>query len=104
MLSRRHYQEIAKIIAESRWEWDPVGYIQENLSSYFAQENPRFDKEKFLAACHEHEHDYLRSTYCGAMVCDRCGDHQGFDRCYCGWAVSGGNGRQELIEMGENID
>jgi hypothetical protein len=47
---------------------------------------------------------YERSRECGAKVCNRCGDHKGLARCYCGWAVSGGNGRQELIEMGETID
>jgi hypothetical protein len=26
------------------------------------------------------------------------------DRCYCGWSVSGGNGREELEEMGEVIE
>jgi len=25
-------------------------------------------------------------------------------RCYCGWASSGGDGRKELLEMGETID
>jgi len=48
---------------------------------------------------------------CGAFVCDRdeCGCHQGasgqeLTRCYCGWSASGGSGRQELEEMGEQID
>ena len=25
-------------------------------------------------------------------------------RCYCGWAADGGNGRQQLVEMGENVE
>lgn len=42
--------------------------------------------------------------YCAAYVCQACGNHQGLDRCYCGWSVCGGDGRRELIEMGETID
>lgn len=44
------------------------------------------------------------SNHCAAYVCDRCGNHVGLDRCYCGWSASGGDGRTELIEMGEVID
>ena len=43
-------------------------------------------------------------NYCGARVCPDCGHHNGLTRCYCGWSESGGNGRQELEEMGETID
>lgn len=46
--------------------------------------------------------DYSES--CGAYVCGECGHHVKLVRCFCGWSASGGNGRQELIEMGENID
>jgi len=41
---------------------------------------------------------------CAAYVCYECDDHKGLARCYCGWAASGGNGRRELVDMGENID
>jgi len=51
-----------------------------------------------------HSHVYIFSRYCGAHVCDDCGDHKGLARCYCGWAASGGNGRQELIELCETIE
>jgi hypothetical protein len=44
------------------------------------------------------------SRYCGAWVCDECGQHQGLARCYCGWSLTSDNGRTELIEMGETID
>lgn len=43
------------------------------------------------------------ADYCGAYVCDRCEQHKGLARCYCGWATSGGDGRRELIDMGETI-
>ena len=44
------------------------------------------------------------SRYCGAYVCDGCEYHDGLARCYCGWSLSGGNGYQELVEMGEQIE
>lgn len=44
------------------------------------------------------------SKYCAAFVCNSCLNHVGLARCYCGWSESGGNGRQELIEMGETIE
>jgi len=43
------------------------------------------------------------SDYCGVWVCDDCDDHEGLVRCYCGWSLSGNNGRSELEEMGEVI-
>jgi len=47
---------------------------------------------------------YELDGYCGAWVCSECGNHWGLARCYCGWSRSGGDGRRELIEMGERID
>jgi hypothetical protein len=41
---------------------------------------------------------------CAAYVCDRCSRHKGLVRCWCGWSESGGDGRAELEEMGEQID
>lgn len=38
---------------------------------------------------------------CGAWVCDTCENHVGLARCFCGWSASGGNGYEELLEMGE---
>ncbi len=40
---------------------------------------------------------------CGVRVCS-CGHHQGLVRCFCGWAVDGGDGRAQLVEMGEVVD
>lgn len=53
------------------------------------------------AGCQGH---YYFQRYCGAYVCDTCDDHKGLARCYCGWSAGGGNGRQQLEEMGEQID
>jgi len=64
-----------------------------------------------------HQHGkWVLSESCGAWICSGlCGAHftyQGKDkepgpmlaRCYCGWAADGGNGRQQLVEMGENVE
>lgn len=47
---------------------------------------------------------YFFANYCGAKVCVDCGNHKGLARCFCGWSASGGDGRRELLEMGETID
>ena len=47
---------------------------------------------------------YEFQFYCGAKVCTECGDHKHLARCYCGWAADGGNGYNQLIELGEVID
>ncbi len=41
---------------------------------------------------------------CGCMICNRCDDHKGLCRCFCGWAASGGDGYQELLDEGEVIE
>lgn len=48
--------------------------------------------------------DYEFRNYCGAHVCLDCDNHKGLVRCYCGWALSGGDGYAELEEMGETIE
>jgi hypothetical protein len=48
--------------------------------------------------------DTFRSRSCGVNVCHDCGHHERLVRCFCGWAASGGNGRAELVELGETID
>lgn len=54
--------------------------------------------------CHKCGGTVQFDKYCGAYVCCRCGHHQGLCRCYCGWAADGGNGLQQLRELGENVD
>ncbi len=48
--------------------------------------------------------EYALDRNCGAWVCVDCSAHKGLARCFCGWAESGGDGRQELVEMGETIE
>jgi hypothetical protein len=51
-------------------------------------------------------HEYPEKVHvkCGALVCYSCGHHDRIARCFCGWAIDGGNGRRQLEEMGETID
>jgi hypothetical protein len=61
------------------------------------------DKEKVSKSCEcGGEYEFLR--YCGVDVCEKCDKHRGLTRCFCGWSESGGDGRQELEEMGETIE
>lgn len=62
MSSKRDYVAVARIIRDARDDWgspttrdDPVstalGQVASGLCSVFASDNPRFDRERFLAAC-----------------------------------------------------
>lgn len=44
------------------------------------------DAEDIMACLHS----YTFSAYCGVEVCDKCGDHKGLARCYCGWNLAAG--------------
>jgi hypothetical protein len=44
------------------------------------------------------------SKHCAAWICEKCNNHKGLTRCYCGWSESGQDGRKELEEMGETIE
>jgi len=49
----------------------------------------------------QHEHEFYFSSYCGVNICTICEFHKELARCYCGWSASGGDGYQELMEMGD---
>lgn len=44
------------------------------------------------------------NKYCGAFLCDKCSNHKGMERCFCGWSLSGRNGYTELLELSEVIE
>ena len=48
--------------------------------------------------CKPNEHDYVWSKYCGAQVCDKCDDHKGLARCYCGWNTGGNRLEDDIGE------
>lgn len=56
--------------------------------------------DKCICGCRE----WTLSRSCGVWVCDNCDYHSGLVRCYCGWALDGGDGYEQLIEAGENIE
>jgi hypothetical protein len=35
--------------------------------------------------CRKCNGTYSFNSYCGAFVCDKCGDHHGLGQCFCGW-------------------
>ena len=51
-----------------------------------------------------HKHEYVFVDDCSSNVCMDCNSHQGLERCYCGWASSGGDGYKELLDLGEHPD
>lgn len=54
MFTRKHYRAIAKILKNHDDFIERVNKytsLCNDLADYFASDNPRFDREKFLAAC-----------------------------------------------------
>lgn len=45
----------------------------------------------------ECKHEYEFSKYCGADVCQKCGDHKDLARCYCGWNLQPGERLEDDI-------
>lgn len=50
MMTRKHYEAIARIINENQYDNDVIG-IQRDLSKYFKKDNPKFNEDLFLKAC-----------------------------------------------------
>ena len=51
-----------------------------------------------------HEYEKVMDKYCAAYLCIHCGYHKDLARCYCGWSLTGLDGREELEQSGENIE
>lgn len=57
MMSRKHYEGIANAlrevmeISDYELEEETVRWVALRLSAFLAEDNPRFDREKFLKAC-----------------------------------------------------
>ena len=67
----------------------------------YDEQNPRPASEPEPCSCGG---EFQFAIGCGVQVCTTCDKHKGLDRCFCGWAASGGNGYAELEEMGEQIE
>lgn len=56
-MTKKHFEAIARIIrevkqgVETQGGVDAVNDITEKLSTFFKQDNPRFDKNRFEEAC-----------------------------------------------------
>jgi hypothetical protein len=55
----------------------------------------RFMEAPAPAGC---SHVYEFSTYCGADVCVKCGDHKGLGRCFCGWNLAVGERLEDDVD------
>ena len=57
MMSRKHYEGIANAlrevmeISDYELEEETVRWVALRLSAFLAEDNPRFDRQKFLKAC-----------------------------------------------------
>lgn len=57
MMSRKHYEGIANAlrevmgISDHEIDGDTVRWVALRLSVFLAEDNPRFDRQKFLKAC-----------------------------------------------------
>ena len=62
-----------------------------------------------------HKHEWEWSDGCATSVCMECSAHARVDRetneiiqtlarCFCGWAADGGDAREQLLELGENLE
>ena len=56
---------------------------------------------KACPKCNKHAIEWDRE--CGCLVCSDCGYHMNRVRCFCGWSLAKGDGRQELISLDEVI-
>lgn len=54
MMTRKDYIEVAKIISKhSKGEHCRLDILKDDFAFWFAEDNPRFNMEKFLEACSE---------------------------------------------------
>ena len=57
MMTRKHYEGIANAlrevmeISDYELEEETVRWVALRLSAFLAEDNPRFDRQKFLKAC-----------------------------------------------------
>jgi hypothetical protein len=52
MVTKRHFQETANIIRSMRDdEPEAARVFARHMADFFKQENPRFDRERFMKAC-----------------------------------------------------
>lgn len=56
-MSQKHYVAIARLLATIPQEGSKVPYesVVGTLARYFQEENERFDRERFIQACYQHE-------------------------------------------------
>jgi hypothetical protein len=73
-MTKKHYEAIASILRKSIQQSYTLGldnsvekYIAQYLADYFASENPRFDRVRFLTACGIEQEEVLMCNDCAGM-------------------------------------
>ena len=51
-----------------------------------------------------HKYPQRIDKECGVWICIHCGYHKDIIACYCGWSITGLDGRQYLQDKGEDIE
>lgn len=54
-MTRKHYIKAAQIVSDLKNDMTPIEHLRlaNSFVHFFQNDNPRFDKKKFLAACNE---------------------------------------------------
>lgn len=50
-MTKKHFEAIAAVLKDAKDATNGQSYIAGRLADYFASQNPRFDKARFLRAC-----------------------------------------------------
>ena len=75
-MTKKHYEAIARIILQCEMENESRDMLVYMLADYFAQDNPRFDRVRFITACGiEQSIDYCHNALHGNNwgMCPDCG-------------------------------
>ena len=68
MMTRKHYNQVASIIEKNLGDLEigaAKGLLISNLADFFQQDNPNFNRGKFVHACYwskEKYEEYLKNT------------------------------------------
>jgi hypothetical protein len=70
-MTKKHYEAIASIIEYYAHDTTVYNALANRLADYFAQDNPKFDRQRFLKACGI-EVDKHSGGYCNECMSTPC--------------------------------
>ena len=50
-MTKKHYEAIAKILSHGKDQLTDKAKLTKKLADYFATDNPKFNRDKFIEAC-----------------------------------------------------